>query len=171
MHAGKFFGENLTHDHMLVRRLVLIDLHPGQILVEPNQPPAEHRMVAGILSIPLLPGYCGALRQPIPETGHVPLTHNIDGHIVQTVFSQHFEEVARTEYSSIQMVLVLFNDFLAERLHHARPHFLRNTHRQGENIASEVSEGTAVRLIEGMEESVADAVGHLRVCFFILHFT
>ena len=167
MHTGKLLGENRTHDHMLVRRLVLIDLHPGQILVNKTNP-RRTSDDCGNSFHPIAPGDCGALRANTRNWA-CPADSSSTATSFKPFSASPLEEVAGAEYSSIQMVVILSTISLRSS---TRPASLPQTlHRQRRKHCFRSLEGTTVRLVESMEESVADAVGHLRVCFFVLHFT
>ena len=80
-----------------------IGVHTRHPPVEPHERAAEHRMIAEILAVPLLPGRRGALLDPPAEARVVALVHRLVGQLVQAVVAERLEKELRAEYARVEM--------------------------------------------------------------------
>ena len=150
---------NRTDDDVLVARLFRISAHSRKHPVEPDETATEHRMVARIVAVPLLPRGCRTLLKPPSEAREVLLVKERPSDIVHSVQGKRLIKEAVSDESHIDMAVVLDHQLVAECGAHILKSLAGNTHVQGIDIGAEIPVAFCLRIVEPFVEGVTDPLG------------
>ncbi len=100
---------------------ILIRLHPCKGVVKPHQRTAEHRMVVGILAVPLFPCNSCTLVEPMAATGIPPFGHRPVGKVVQPVGPELLEKITCRIDAGVKVSAMLLPYFLGKCLDNILP--------------------------------------------------
>ena len=139
-------------------RLSGVRPHAGKALAEPAESSSEHRVVVGIIAVPLLPGDGSSLLDPPSVAREVALVHDGVGKVAHAVLGKDLEEVAGTDESGVEVLVVFYLKFVPEGRPDILEPVLGDSHAKREHIASIVSVSLGRSVVEDVVEGLLDVV-------------
>ena len=110
-------------------------MQTGKVAVEPADTTAKHRVIMRVSTVPLLPRSRCTLLNPPAKSRKISLIDNLIRKLLKTIVTQNLEQVTRTHYSRVKMVVNLGN-ICPQRLYNLCPAFSRNAHLQRKHITA-----------------------------------